>query len=272
MPYYIVKKQGDAFVKKLLNIFKKDLYPEVKKAGNLPNALDKALEARGSSLRVMRRDADYDFPVINTHMVNNNKFSQVYIAQDVRRFLPDFWRNGVCLAQGGTDDFNLLAEAIDYWLTYDVTTRQLAEKYPFIVPHEHAAAFDEGREVAYAWNRMLNTRGEHLKPIISLAMHDEVVGRLFPFTSHYTLCLSRCTGYPYDDIGLPYVTPAQFARFEDGRLIMGESEGEDGRYIVSRNRSEYLGEGNAAEALALIKLHLPPHIQPAVAGTADGLA
>jgi len=38
---------------------------------------------------------------------------------------------------------------------------------------------------------------------------------------------------------------------------------------VTKNKSEYLGEGNAEEALQIVKANLPDNVQPARKGTAD---
>jgi hypothetical protein len=43
------------------------------------------------------------------------------------------------------------------------------------------------------------------------------------------------------------------------------------QFVVTKNRTEYLGEGNAEEALQIVKANLPDNIQPARKGTADEL-
>jgi hypothetical protein len=73
----------------------------------------------------------------------------------------------------------------------------LAEKYSFVQPNEKAIAFDENKEVEYIWNCLLLDDSLGLSEFIKLASKDEILSKLFPFTSLYTLCFSRCTGYPY---------------------------------------------------------------------------
>lgn len=104
-------------------------------------------------------------------------------------------------------------------------------------------------------------------------MNDGVLNKLFPFTSLYTLCFSRCTGYPYDTDDLPNVTPKQFENFAPIKgvksITVQDRNKLETQFVVTKNKSEYLGEGNAAEALKIVKENLPENIQPARKGTAD---
>jgi hypothetical protein len=43
----------------------------------------------------------------------------------------------------------------------------------------------------------------------------------------------------------------------------------EGSYLIHKNDSTYIGEGNAKEALKIVKENLPKNIQPAVKGTED---
>lgn len=88
-------------------------------------------------------------------------------------------------------------------------------------------------------------------------MKDEILNKLFPFTSMETLCFSKCTGYPYDMEGLPVVNPKLYNNNSTEKLF---------RVILPGNG--ILGEGNAEEALRIVKANLPPDIKPAVKGTA----
>lgn len=251
------------------------MYLELKIAGGLSNALNLEFEKISSDLRVSVDDElNKIVPFTYARVENDGKFSQVYIAADKKLYLPDFWRDGVCLAHAQTDNILNLAKAIDFWLSNDVSTNVLAEKYNFVQPYEKAKAFDENNEVDYIWDCLLEDDSLELGDFIKLASKDEILSTLFPFTSLYTLCFSRCTGFPYDTNNLPNVTPKQFGNFAMQNYGQYNSANDnfskDERlFVVTKNKKEYLGEGNAAKALKLVRDNLPDDIRPAIKGTAD---
>lgn len=251
------------------------MYPELEKAGGLSKALDIEFAKANCSLRVSV-DNDLDkIPFAYARVEKGNKLSQVYIAAESKLYLPDFWRDGVCLAHAKTDNILDLVKVIDYWLIQDVSTSELAERFRFVEPNDKAKAFDENKEVEYTWNYLLRDESRtELHDFIKLAISDEVLNKLFPFTSLYTLCFSRCTGYPFDTDNLPCVTPKLYENF-----AMQKSSGTDNHvsnrqdmgslFVVTKNKNKYLGEGNASEALKIVRDNLPDNIKPATKGTAD---
>lgn len=143
------------FFKKL---FIKNLYPELDKAGGLVNTLNEELLKINSPFRAIGNSNAVETSLVYARVEYLNKFSQVSIAAEEKLYLSDFWRDGVCLAHAHTDNISLAAEAIHYWLSENVLTSELANKYSFVKPVPKAVAFDEGREVEYAWNRLLNEK------------------------------------------------------------------------------------------------------------------
>jgi hypothetical protein len=234
---------------------KSGMYVEIEKVGSLDKALDLELAKINSAFRVkVDEDLKAKFPIVYARVENENKFSQIYIAAERKLYLPDFWRDGVCLANGSTPDINQLAMVIDYWLGNNITTKALYQKFPFVTPDDKAHAFDIGREVEYSWHQTLNhPPTDHLKEAISLAMDDEVLSKLFPFTSLNRLCFSKCTGYPYTN-DIATINPVDKGYFE-----------------VRLPNNQLLGSGTAAEALKILKDSLPANIGPAVKGTAEDL-
>jgi hypothetical protein len=98
------------------------------------------------------------------------------------------------------------------------------------------------------------------------------LSKLFPFTSLYTLCFSKCTGYPYDTENLPNVTPKLFENFAPikGREFKQQDTSQSERqFVVTMNKNKYLGSGNAEDALKIVKENLPDNVKPARKGTAD---
>jgi hypothetical protein len=264
---------------RLFKIFKSKtaiqiMYPELEKVGGLQNAIDIEFEKLKSDLRVSR-DSDLDkIPLTFALIKNGQKFSQVYIGAEEKLYLPDFWKEGVCLAHGQTKNISELVKVLDCWLCNDITTRELADKFSFVSPNDKAFAFDDNKEVEYTWNLILQDQSRaELNDFVKLAIKDETLNKLFPFTSLYTLCFSRCTGYPYDTHDLPNITPKLFENFapikgEKSTTAHGRDKLET-QFVVTKNKSQYLGEGNAKEALRIVKANLPDNVHPARKGTAD---
>ena len=238
-------------------------YPELEKAGGLSNAINLELEKINSKFR-------YD----GLEVSSSNKFSQVDVAGQKKLFMTDFWRDGVCLAHGGTSNISELARAIDFWLSSDVSIEALKDKFKFVEANQDAKAYDEEREVEYKWNRLLGS-GLGLDEFIKVAIKDDLLTKLFPYTSLYTLRFSRCTGFPYSSADLPNVTQKRYAVFamENYHKYRKENQNEnaDQIFVVTRNGKEYLGEGSAEAALKIVRDNLPANIKPAIKGTAEDL-
>lgn len=235
------------------------MYPELDAAGGLGNALNAEFIRLDSCLKILSNSSLDKMPFPHSIVEKGKKFSQIYLAANEKLYLPDFWKEGVCLAHGATDNLVDLAKCLDFWLCKDVTTEKLSVTFSFINPSDKAVAFDENREIDFTW-RLIQTDDSRadLKAFVDLAINDVILSRLFPFTSLYTLCFSRCTGYPYT-YDTPTVTPI-------GRSVVGRDQ-----YEVKLPGNKIAGRGSAAEVLAIVKANLPPGIQPAVKGTAENL-
>lgn len=235
------------------------MYPELDAAGGLGNALNVEFIKLNSCLKILSNNSLDNMPFPHSVVERGKKFSQIYLAANEKLYLPDFWKEGVCLAQGQTNKLPDLASALDFWLCRDVTTQELAAAFSFINPTDSAVAFDENSEVDFTWRRIQADESRaDLKAFVNLAVRDGMLSKLFPFTSLFTLCFSRCTGYPYT-YDTPTVTP------------IGSSLFTGYQYEVRLPGHNVAGRGSAAEALALVKAHLPPGIKPAVKGTAEDL-
>lgn len=226
---------------------------DITKSINLANALNVALAAINSPLKVKAYDDADRFPVVYARVERNDNFCQVYTAAAKNLYLAELWRKGVALVNGSTDDINLLAQLIDAWLVAGLPIKALQDKFPFVGADAKAFAFEENREVAFAWNTYVSGRYfEKLSVFAALAAKDPVLGGLFPYTSMGRLCFSRCTGYPYTT-DTPIVIPT-----EDENVF----EVKDANYNL-------VGSGTAQEALQMVKDNLPAGIKPAIKGTAD---
>lgn len=234
---------------------RKTLYPEIESAGGLIFALNNSFNKIGSTLRVANDNNPKFFPGAYARLEKDNKFSQVYIAAEEKLYLPDFWRDGVCLGHGKTPDIDHLAECIDFWLTTNVNIRELADKFTFVKPNKDAAIYDEGNEVEYKWKSILNDPDrKEIKTFVELAIKDPILSQLFPYTSLRTLCFSRCTGYPFT-----YDTPTVTPIFETEQYLVRTSDGKE------------IGSGSATEVLKIVLNNLPNDIGPAIKGTSEDL-
>lgn len=235
------------------------MYSELDAAGGLSNALNAELSKLDSCLTSFANNSIAGMPSSYSRVERGQKFSQIYLAAHEQLYLPDFWKEEVCLAHGKTPTLVELAQALDWWLCKDVPLQELVAAFPFIEPTAVAAVFEEGREVAFMWRRLqMDESRTELKAFVDVAIRDALLSRLFPFTSLFTLCFSRCTGYPYT-YDTPTVTPLE-------RSLVGGWQ-----YEVRLPDNTVVGRGSAAEALAMVKANLPLGIQPAVKGTAEHL-
>ena len=191
------------------------LYPDLVAAGGLCNALQAALTAAGSGLRVSGLDPAVNF-VVYARVESGPRFSQVYIAAQERLFLFDFWSRGVMLAQGGTPDLAGVAGAIDRWITSGCTTSELASVFDFVAVEPRAASYESGDEVEHRWRDYLANMGDRFPELTSFvraASCRRELRQLFPFTSLNTFCFSRCTGYPFTR-DTPHVRPLRGGLYE----------------------------------------------------------
>jgi len=217
----------------------------------LPKALSCALSDIGSDLTVG------DFPEAKGAFAyaivkSATRSSQVYIAEEERLYLIDFWRDGVQFGNGATNDIRDVAKIINRWVGEECSVTEL-EKMDAIQLKSQARAFDQGAEVEYRWQDYLDTLGDRhprLVEIVNCAFQTPELRQLFPFISLFSLCFSRCTGYPYLT-DTPSVCPL-----------------EDGKYQVFSANGEQIGTGSAKAAVKMLVDNLPPNCGPARRGTA----
>ncbi|RKR05767.1 hypothetical protein C8C83_5116 [Flavobacterium sp. 90] len=234
---------------------------EIEKNEGIAEILNREFAKINSTLKVLISENPSKVSQNSAIVENGNRFSQINIIEEEKIYRSDFWRDGVYLASGKAPNITEFVKALDYWLCQDVTTKMFSEKFKFINTSERSFAFDEGREIEYQWEDLLQDNNDwNLREFVSLAINDEILSNLFPFTSHGTLCFSKCTGYPYDYEGLPHVTPKEF---EKKSGITNEKQ-----FIVTINNMEYLGEGNAVTALKIVKANLPKGLERARKGVA----
>jgi len=231
-------------------------YPDLIAAGGLSSALQAALDSIGSGLKIRQLDNSIRF-VAYARVEFRRRFSQVYIAAEERLFLFDFWSNGVMMAKGWTPDLADMVGAINWWVSSDCTTAELASEFSFVAVSSSATVYEAGEEVEHRWQAYLSTIGDRfpeLKSFVIAAAARQELRNLFPYTSLNLLCFSRCTGYPFTR-DTPYVRPLN-----------------DNEYQVVGPTGHVLGKGNGEIAADLVVRNLPHGCGPAVPGTAEDIA
>ncbi len=261
------------------NIDDSAIYRDIAEAGGLGPAIQAQLTAIGSSLSMTKADPDTAglFPFNWEAVRGNDRSSQIMVAKHNRLFMMDFWDKGVCLGHGSTPLILEVAEAMNAWIADTSSCQELQRRFPFVTFEAKAESHEQGAaaEVEQQWQSLLNrVRGEQhfceLVPLIEKAMEYSVLRRLFPFTSLISLCFGRCTGYPFSG-DCPSACPSRWAVMQgymkpEQRAVLGPEK----PYTVASN-GQFLGQGDAAEAIDLIIRHLPPNCGPAIQGTEDDL-
>jgi hypothetical protein len=211
-------------------------------------------------VKVSVKVKDLDLPIggfpVYARAESNNRFSQIYISAEQRMFTCDFWQNGVALGNSYTDSLIDLARVLHEWIETEISITELSKKFMFVTADEKAEYFEQEREVEWKWQECQKYIPENfpeLVPFLNEASQNPKLRRLFPFTSMNTFHFSRCTGYPYSG-DCPVVVPL-----------------ENNRYKVLDSKGEFIGEGNATEAVELVVSHLPFNSGTAVKGTAKDL-
>jgi hypothetical protein len=264
--------------KEVGNVNQSLFYSDVTRAGGLGPAIQAQLMAIGSPLRLNKPSPDiaelvpFDWEVVR----NNQRFSQVTTAKHERLFMLDFWDRGVCLAHGSTPLLPKVAEVINAWVAKELPTTEMQRQFPFVSveptaeSHEQGAAAEVERKWQALYSRLRSEQSE-LMMLVEKAMEVPVLRRLFPFTSLFSLCLSRCTGYPFSG-DCPSACPSSRAIMQ-GYLTPEQCSalGPEKPYTVADSKGRFLGQGDAEEAIELIVRHLPPDYGPAVQGTANDL-
>lgn len=230
-----------------------ELYPDLIEAGGLVPALAAALQLIGSDLEPASNDF-FEGKITYARIEKANRFSQFYIGANERCFSFDFWRDGVIYANARTADLSKAAEIVHLWVGEECSLYEL-DMSPIVELKEDAIAYDNGIEVEFRWQKYLASAAAEkaeIEEVLRLAAKQPKLRQLFPFTSLYVLCFSRCTGYPFTQ-DCPAISPNM-----------------DGTYtVLSANilGNKAIGTGDAVWAVNTAIEHLPENCGPAVRGT-----
>ncbi len=239
-----------------------DLYPDLAAAGSLAAALEHVAIDRGLNLgEVTRNDSDPNWATV-TSVARGRESYSIWLGTQERWFIIEGWSRGVRLIHGKTEDLHAVANAAAAWRT-GATLRELRDLCSFVTFSELAEAHERGPAdaVTMKWRLLREEIREDIpfptvRDLVEAAYAEPRLRQLYPFTSHWSLHFTTCTGFPFTWV-VPFVDPLS-----------------DGRYrVCGPNRGTVVGEADTAEeAIALVVRHMPTDIGPAVSGTARDLA
>jgi hypothetical protein len=242
------------------------LYPDLVAAGSLAAALEVAAAEQGLNLgTVLSNDSDPLRTAGVASTAPGREACWIFIGSESRWFNINGLCRGVQLLSGSTSDLGELARAAAGWRK-GAMLREIEEAAPFIEVSELAEAHERGpaEAVTAQWRLLLEDLRQEARrlglarqtlALAETASAEPKLRRLYPFTSHWSLHFTTCTGFPYS-WNVPFVDTLS-----------------DGRYrVCGPSRGTVIGEADTAEhAIALVVGALKADCGPAVAGTANDL-
>lgn len=236
------------------------LYPDLEKAGGLPQVLQPILERLGGGLLVSELEEPF---VVYASVTRADRHSQVMIAAEHRAFSVDFWCHGVQYGHGWAGSPEDVAIAIHAFQVDRLNATTLESRFGWVRVYELAFVHESGPAafVEDAWRKYVESLGkEHpgsscasLLPLIRACMERPRLYRLLPFTSMNRLCFSRTTGYPYTS-ECPPAVPVR-----------------DGWFAFQQGGTGARTEGDASSIALALEAALAPDCPAAVHGTAKDL-
>ncbi|MEU3227038.1 DUF6193 family natural product biosynthesis protein [Streptomyces sp. NPDC006976] len=233
-----------------------DFYPDVISAGGLAAALEECAAIPHTPITVTQKPGRNPESVTIASTAPGRLPLEVFPRIESRAFQIIGRSGGVDIVTGVTKD---LREVVAVGAAWGVGTDvpRMREAYPFLQFDSVAEAHERGPEAAVAaqWEMLRDKAAAipgfpEFAAVLEAAYAEPRLRSLFPFTSHWTVAFSSCTGGPY--------------RCE---VAIAPQYG-DGPYLVLRypNTGVHGETATAAEAVALTLAHLPDSVGPATAG------
>jgi len=237
-----------------------EFYADVIEAGGLGAALERMAEELGFSLEIVSgREEIADSVGIAVTAPGPRLPLVVFPRVDSRGFHVIGSSHAVEIATGEARELREVVQAGAAWAV-GTPVPTLRRMLPFLQFDALAEAHEEGPAAAVAaqWDRLKERAAgapdfPEFGRLVEAAHAEPRLRRLFPFTSHWTIAFSSCTGRPYHD-----------------EIAIAPQPG--GRpYIVLRhaNTGMISEASTVAEAVALALVHLPDSVGPAAAGFTD---
>ncbi|MFD0009040.1 DUF6193 family natural product biosynthesis protein [Streptomyces sp. NPDC127178] len=167
-----------------------DLYPDVLEAGSLISVMELAAEKKSLDLgRVYSHYASGLGLLTSAELDSSRGRISIQLGGQSRTFYVAIQGQGFTWAEGATDDFDDLIEALASWRG-GISVNDFAGRYPFMTPGRQARAHESGDPTPAQWD-WLRTSEEFSeeRPLVEAAYSDGRFGDFFPTLSHGTLRL-----------------------------------------------------------------------------------
>lgn len=254
--------------------FPNEFYPDLVKPGDLAACLLDGFGEINIDLKVKTfREGMESLPELKdftgillihsrgyAHIEYKHRSANLFCETERRMFSLSLTDHGIGIAHSRTPDITGTARLFRRWILDRVSPETLASEFCFIELIERKSAREEVEE---RWNRYQESIAEEHPDLIAffeVASRTPKLRELYPFTSMYYFCFSRCTHYPFTN-DCPVVKPLYDN--QNRKTIPN-------RYEVHLNE-KILRAGNAQEAVQLVLDHLPDNCGPASSCTADYL-
>lgn len=237
-----------------------ELYPDVAAAGgDLVSALRQTADLMGVQLvgvRGTKSPTDSCRLVVASFEASRGPVG-VTLQQKHRELVLRIWMTGVGeAATGGVQDLETVVNVAGAWQAGNSLT-ELASRWPFLDVDPLALAHEQGRAVAFAWQRARDLPDRLVDHgLLEAAFAVPVLRGLFPMVTHGSLQFSRCTRFPYSG-DVPSIFPLQGGGWRVTSLWDPQ--------IAHRDVA------TAEEAVVVVAAALPNDCAPAVEGDADAL-
>ncbi|MFJ9011022.1 DUF6193 family natural product biosynthesis protein [Streptomyces canus] len=233
-----------------------EFYPDVVEVGGMAAALHRSAADLGVPLVLVPGRAGTPDSVGVATTAPGRLPMEVFPRAESRAFQIAGRAGGVDIVTGVTRELRDVVEAGAAW-GGGTSMSRMREELPFLWVDPIAEAHERGPAAAVEaqWELLREKAAEtpgfpEFGLLVEAAYAEPRLRRLFPFTSHWTVAFSSCTGRPYhDEVAI--------------RPVYG-----GGPYIVLRhpNTGAYGEVPTVAEAVAVALAHLPDSVGPAVAG------
>ncbi|QDT92623.1 DUF6193 family natural product biosynthesis protein [Gimesia algae] len=243
-------------------------YPELTATDSLASLLCQKLGGTDTKLRVVHYRESIGNPSVasdeqsvllqyshwNVTFQNSERSIYLTCAADKRLFTCQCSEREIPLARVETSCLEAVAHLFRLWVLDRIDPAELAisrvvgsvQVFPCISAHKVVAAQWD------AYHDHLADGHLDLFDFYQAAKATPELRQLFPFTSMWYLCFSRCTHYPFTR-DCPHVRPKQ--NFINYEIIPG--------YYEVFLRERYLGEGPAERAAQIVVQYLPRNCGPA---------
>ncbi|MFF5305472.1 DUF6193 family natural product biosynthesis protein [Streptomyces sp. NPDC013161] len=232
-----------------------EFYADVIEAGGLANALEQTATGLDIPLvLVPGRKEIADSVGIATTTPGRQPLT-VFLRTDIRGFQVSGRSGEVEIVRGETGELGDIVRAGAAWAA-GTPVPLMRDTQAFLLFDELAEAHERGPEAAVAarWDQLREQAagapdfGEFGR-LVEVAYEEPRLRQLFPFTSHWTVAFSSCTGRPYRD-----------------EIAIAPQPGRPYIVLQHANAGMIAEVPTAEEAVALALAHLPESVGPAVAG------